>query len=140
MDVRLATRDDLYRIAELTRLLTVHMGAYEWEVENHLKHVTRRFNNSRYIHIVAVADGKVIAFTGAELKSGKSAYMFKGFVEEAYRRRGVMRVMEARLIEILRERGVNKIDLLVDTDNPEGRSTWIALGYKTIRETMRKYI
>ena len=140
MEIRLAKKDDLYRIAELTRLLAMHMGSYEWKVENHLKHVRRRFNNPRYIHLVAVFDQKVMAFTGAELKSGKSAYMFKGFVEEAYRRKGVMRAMEAKLIEILREKGINKIDLLVDTDNPEGRSTWMALGYKTIRETMRKYI
>lgn len=82
----------------------------------------------------------MIALTGAELKSGKSAYMFKGYVEETPRRKGVMRAMEAKLIEILRDKGIKKIDLLVDADNLEGRSTWKALGYKTIRETMRKYI
>jgi len=32
MEVGLATKDDLYRIAELIRILTIHMGAYEWTV------------------------------------------------------------------------------------------------------------
>ena len=48
--------------------------------------------------------------------------------------------MEGRLVEVLRERGVSKIDLLVDSNNPEGKATWQALGYRTIRETMRKQI
>ena len=140
MENRFATKDDLYRIAEMTRDLTLHMGAFEWTVENHLKHVKRRFSNPRYIHLVAIIDGKIIGFTGAELKSKRTAYMMKGYVDPSYRRKGVMRQMEIKLIEILREKGVSKIDLKVDSNNKEGKSTWIALGYKTIRETMRKQI
>ena len=64
----------------------------------------------------------------------------KGFVELEYRKSGVMRLMEAELIKILKQKGVNKIDLKVDSNNKEGKSTWVALGYKTIRETMRKEI
>lgn len=54
--------------------------------------------------------------------------------------KGVMRQMENRLIKIFREKGVTKIDLKVDSKNQGGKSTWIALGYETIRETMRKKI
>ena len=140
MEIRLATKDDLYRIAEMTRDLTLHMGAFEWTVENHLKHVKRRFSNLRYIHIVAEQDNKIIGFTGVELKSKRTAYMLKGYVEPQYRKKGVMRKMEAKLIEILKEKGVTKVDLKVDSNNHEGKSTWTALGYKTIRETMRKQI
>jgi ribosomal protein S18 acetylase RimI-like enzyme len=140
MEIRFATKDDLFRIAEMTRDLTVHMGAFEWTVENHLKHVKRRFSNPRYIHLVAIIDCNVIGFTGAEQKSKRTAYMMKGYVEPSFRRKGVMQNMEAKLIEILRDKGVNKIDLKVDTDNKEGKNTWVALGYKTIRETMRKQI
>jgi GNAT superfamily N-acetyltransferase len=138
--IRTATKADLYRIAEMTRDLTLHMGTFEWSVENHLKHVKRRFSKPRYFHLVAVLDNKIIGFTGAELKSTRTAYMMKGFVEPAYRKRGLMRLMEGELIDILKKIGVNKIDLKVDTSNKEGRNTWIALGYKTIRETMRKEI
>jgi hypothetical protein len=35
---------------------------------------------------------------------------------------------------------VTKIDLLVDSNNQEGKATWTALGYETIRETKRKQI
>ena len=140
MEIRLATKDDLYRIAEMTRDLTLHMGAFEWTVENHLKHVKRRFSNLRYIHIVAEQDNKIIGFTGVELKSKRTAYMLKGYVEPQYRKKGVMRKMEAKLIEILKEKGVTKVDLKVDSNNHEGKFTWTALGYKTIRETMRKQI
>jgi ribosomal protein S18 acetylase RimI-like enzyme len=140
MDVRLATADDLVRIAEMTRALTLHLGAYEWSVESHLRHVTRRFSKPRYIHVVAEEGGEVVGFTGAELKSARTAYLMKGYVESVHRRRGVMRMMEAFLIEKLGERGVTKIDLLVDTNNREGKATWQALGYHTIRETMRKEI
>ena len=48
--------------------------------------------------------------------------------------------MESKLIAILRERGVLKNDLNVDSKNQEGKSAWIALGYETIRERMRKNI
>lgn len=140
MEIRSAAEADLYRIAEMTRGLALHLGAFEWTVENHLKHVRRRFSNPRYVHLVAVEDGGIIGFTGAELKSKRTAYMMKGYVEPAYRRRGVMCQMEDKLVEILREQGVSKIDLKVDSKNLEGKSTWSALGYETIRETMRKRI
>lgn len=138
--IRLATADDLYRIAEMTRELTLHLGAFEWTVKNHLKHVKRRFSNQRYIHIVAEQDGIIIGFTGVELRSKRTAYMLKGFVEHSCRQRGVMRQMEEKLVEILRDKGVYKIDLLVDSHNKEGKSTWAALGYNTVRETMQKEI
>jgi ribosomal protein S18 acetylase RimI-like enzyme len=140
MEIRYATEDDLVRIAEMTRALTLHHGSFVWSVENHLRHVKRRFSKPRYIHLVAEEDGQVIGFAGAELKSGRTAYMMKGFVEPTHRRQGVMRRLEGRLVEILRERGVTKIDLLVDSDNQEGKATWAALGYETIRETKRKQI
>lgn len=138
--IRFATGDDLYRIAEMTRDLTLHMGSFEWTVENHLKHVKRRLSNPRYIHLVAIIDGKIIGFTGAEIKSRRTAYMMKGYVEPSCRRQGVMRQLEGKLVGILKEKGVSKIDLQVDSNNQEGRSTWIALGYKTVRETMQKQI
>lgn len=140
MEIRYATEGDLFRIAEMTRALTLHLGAFEWTVENHLRHVKRRFSNPKYIHLVATEDDKIIGFTGAELKSKRTAYMMKGYVEPIYRRRGIMRQMEGKLVEILRERGVSKIDLKVDSNNHEGKSTWVSLGYETIRETMRKQI
>ena len=138
--IRFATEDDLYRIAVMTRALTLHLGAFEWTVENHLKHVKRRFSNQRYIHLVATQGRRVIGFLGAELRSKRSAYMMKGYVEPSYRKHGVMRQMEGKLIEILREKGLSQIDLIVDSTNQEGKSTWTALGYETVRETMRKNI
>lgn len=138
--MRFATEDDLIIIAEMTRDLTRHIGAFEWTIENHLKHVKRRFCNPRYIHLVAVEDEKTVGFTGAELKSKRIAYMIKGYVKPSYRRKGIMRQMEEKLVEILQKKGVSKIDLKVNSNNQEGKSTWIALGYKTIRETMQKQI
>ncbi len=140
MEIRYATESDLHRIAEMTRALTLHLGAFEWTVGNHLKHIRRRFSNSKYVHLVAVEDRKAIGFTGAKLESARTAYMMKGYVEPSYRRNGVMRQMESKLVEILRERGVSTINLLVDSNNREGKSTWVALGYETIRETMQKQI
>ena len=138
MEIRYATEDDLPRIAEMTRDLTAHLGAFEWTAENHLRHIRRRFADARYLHLVAVEGGQVVGFTGAELKSKRSAYMMKGYVEPAHRRKGIMRALEARLVEILRERGVASLHLIVDAHNREGRSTWAALGYETVRETMEK--
>jgi ribosomal protein S18 acetylase RimI-like enzyme len=140
MEIRFATKGDLYRIAEMTRALTLHLGAFEWSVENHLKHVKRRFANTRYVHIVAEQNNSIIGFTGAELKTKRTAYVLKGYVEPSYRRKGVMRKLESKLIDSLREKGVSKIDLKVDSSNQEGKTTWVALGYKTIRENMRKQI
>ena len=140
MEVQFAAKGDLIRIAEMTRALTLHLGGFEWTVENHLKHIKRRFSNPRYTHIVTEQDNRIIGFTGAEIKSKHTAYMLKGYVEPSYRRKGIMRKMESKLIRILQEKGVSKIDLKVNTENREGKTTWVALGYKTVSETMRKQI
>jgi ribosomal protein S18 acetylase RimI-like enzyme len=138
--VRAAIEDDLVRIAEMTRDLTLHHGAFQWSVENHLKHIKRRYSNPRYIHLVAELENRLIAFTGAEIQSGKTAYMLKGFVEPDFRRKGIMRQMENTLEKILKQRGLTKLDLKVNSNNNEGKLTWKALGFKTIQETMRKQI
>lgn len=138
--VRFAIKDDLYRIAEMTRDLTRHIGAFEWKVESHLRHVKRRFANPRYMYLVAVEDEEIVGFTGGEQKSKHTAYLMKGYVERTHRRKGVMRRLEGKLIEILREKGISRVDLKVDSKNQEGKAMWIALGYETIRETMRKRI
>ena len=140
MLIRKATKNDLYRIAEMTRDLSRQFGAFTWTVDNHLKHVRRRFASPRYIHLVAEEDGKIIGFTGAEIKSRLTAYLMKGYVEPSYRRKGVMRAMEGALVGILRGKGISKIDLIVMSSNIEGKTTWKALGYVTVRETMRKHI
>lgn len=92
--VRVAKEDDLVTIAEMTRDLTIHHGAFQWSVENHLKHVKRRFFNPRYIHIIALVNYEIVGFSGAEIKSSKTAYMLKGFVEPDFRRKGIMRQIE----------------------------------------------
>jgi len=138
--IRNAVKDDLVRIAEMTRDLTIHHGAFQWSVENHLKHIRRRFSNPKYIHIVALVDNRIVGFTGAELKSTKTAYMLKGFVEPDFRQKGIMRQMESRLEDLLREKGVTKLDLKVNSNNEEGKSAWKALGFKTVQESMRKQI
>lgn len=138
--IRSAITDDLLRIAEMTRDLTIHHGAFQWSVENHLKHVKRRFLNSRYIHLVALVNEKIVGFTGAELKSTRTAYMLKGFVEPNFRRKGIMCKLEKNLEKILKKRGITKLDLKVNSSNKEGKLTWSALGFKTIQETMRKQL
>jgi ribosomal protein S18 acetylase RimI-like enzyme len=138
VNVRPAAEKDLRRIAEMTRDLTLHHGAFQWSADNHLKHVKRRFSNPRYIHLVAELENQLVGFTGVELKSGKTAYMLKGFVEPAVRRQGIMRRMETTLEQLLKQRGVTKLDLKVNSSNIEGKATWHALGFQTIQETMRK--
>lgn len=74
-------------------------------------------------HIVAVKDNKFIGFTGAELKCTRTAYLMNVYVETKHHKKGV-----------------KKIDLRGDSNNKEGRNTWVALGYKTISEILRKQI
>lgn len=140
IEIRLAKKSDLHRIAEMTRDLTHHLGAFEWKVENHLKHIKRRYSDQRYFYLIAVDSEKIVGFTGAEIKSGNLAYLMKGYVEPPYRRKKIMSHLQQKLIEILHVKGISKIDLKVHSNNPEGKATWIALGYKTINETMRKQI
>jgi GNAT superfamily N-acetyltransferase len=139
-EIRFANEDDLYRIAKMTRDLTRHIGAFEWKVESQLKHIKRRFASTRYLYLVALEDKAIVGYIGAEIKSKHTAYLMKGYVEPSHRRKGVMRRLEGKLIEILREKGVTKVDLKLHSKNQEGRATWIALDYNTISETMRKQI
>lgn len=123
MKIRIAKEKDLFRIEEMTKALTIHLGAFEWTVDNHLKHIKHRFMDERYIHIVAEDTNEIVGFTGAELISKRTAYMLKGNVEPCHRKKGVMRLMEGKLIKLLQEKGVKRIDLKVDPNNNEGLKT-----------------
>ena len=80
----------------------------------------------------------MVGYTGAEPNSGRTAYKMKGYAEPEHRRRGIMRLIESKLIAILRERGMAPMHLLVDSSNREGKATWLARGCETVRQTMRK--
>jgi hypothetical protein len=58
----------------MTGELTLHLGVFEWTVENHLTHIKRRFSNQRFLHIIAEQDGILIGFNGVELKNKHIAY------------------------------------------------------------------
>jgi GNAT superfamily N-acetyltransferase len=107
MKIRFATEHDLYRIAEMTRDLTHHIGAFEWKVENHLRHIKRRFASARYIYLVAVEGKVIVGYIGAELKSKRTAYLMKGYVEPSHRRKGVMRRLEDSNNSLQQRRGIS---------------------------------
>jgi len=61
-------------------------------------------------------------------------------VKPTFRRKGVMRALEERAIQLLKEHGASTAELNVRADNEDGMGIWPALGYEPYKIVMKKRI
>ena len=111
----MATEDDLQRIAEMTVDLINHTqsirveatGIRPWHttVDKCLPSVRKRLENPKHVQLVAVEEGEVVGMIVAEVKTGSTAEIIKGYVEPAHRRRGISRRLDSALVKISEKRG-----------------------------------
>ena len=136
---------DSRRIAEMIRDLKQHVDIAEnkrpmrWSVDKINNHVLHRLEKpDRYFYLVACFDQDIIGVIEAHFRTKKRLYLMKGFVEPAFRRRGIMRSLEKQLVSHATARKVSEIELEVRTGNKEGMATWESLGYKAIKTIENK--
>jgi len=67
-------------------------------------------------------------------------YISGAYVIPEFRRRGIMRTLEEKLIEVFMDKGINCVELFMLSANKSAGKTWETLGYSTFRESMRKLI
>ena len=136
---------DSRRIAEMIRDLKQHVDIAKnkrpmrWSVDKINNHVLHRLEKpDRYFYLVACFDQDIIGVIEAHFRTKKRLYLMKGFVEPAFRRRGIMRSLEKQLVSHATARKVSEIELEVRTGNKEGMATWESLGYKAIKTIENK--
>jgi ribosomal protein S18 acetylase RimI-like enzyme len=97
---------------------------------------------------VALEDEIPIGFIGGQIQPTffplsnikKIGYIAGAYIAGGHRRRGIMKLLEQRLIEFFRKKNVAYVDLNVLNDNITGKSCWKQLGYEIYRLQMRKKI
>ncbi len=95
---------------------------------------------SRCFFVCEVA-GEVAGFYKATRQAGRASHVASlGTLAVAprFQGRGVAHAMVVDAIEQLRDAGVKRIELLVEADNPRGRSFYERLGFR-VEGTLKKY-
>jgi ribosomal protein S18 acetylase RimI-like enzyme len=105
------------------------------------------FRNPRARVYIVKDRGAIVGLTVGRIincfppfKIDKVGLLGEAYLQPAYRRQGIMRKLEALLIEFFQEQGVHYVELEVLSSNKLGKETWTALGYRTYKEYMRKEI
>lgn len=80
-------------------------------------------------NFVVVDDDKI---TGVILcgHDGRRAYIYHMFVDESYRGHGLGKKLVDNVMEVLKNEGINKVALVVFTDNEIGNPFWKAIGFE----------
>ena len=97
---------------------------------------------------VALDDQTQIGFIGGQIQSNflpfsnisKVGYITGAYINQSYRRKGIMKLLEGRLLEFLKSKNIAYVDLNIISNNITGKTCWKRLGYETFREQMRKKI
>ena len=88
--------------------------------------------------IAAVTERDVVGMIVASVLSPERGALDHAFVEPEYRRRGILRELEADAVAYLRERGCCNVQLHVAAENRIARAAWRALGYTPTLEYMER--
>lgn len=126
---RIATLDDAAELARLNHLFNKFQDTVET--------MAARLADPRRVEtpILAEVDGHVVGFTAVHVVPSvfyptPRAEVTEMFVEEAYRKRGIGRVLMAHAEQVAREQGA--VDLLVLTDfkNHAAQGLYRAMGFE----------
>jgi ribosomal protein S18 acetylase RimI-like enzyme len=114
-------------------------------VKNWTTYVTEKIADEKFHIMVAVDQGRLIGHLVATIKDYPPVFTLKSYgfiqeiaVNEIYRREGVGRRLYDEAEEWLLSKGVNRIQIRVDSDNEISRSFWQAVGFAPHTETLLK--
>jgi ribosomal protein S18 acetylase RimI-like enzyme len=155
MDIILLSEVDIPETAKLYLELihflkeTTHDPYYQFDqpplIDNMISYLTDDYKNPQtriYIvkddnAIVGIAVGRIIPCQ-PPFKEKRIGLLAEAYIQPAYRGKGLMKKMEAMLLEFFKQNNVSYVELMVLSSNELGKKTWTALGYQTFREYMRK--
>jgi ribosomal protein S18 acetylase RimI-like enzyme len=132
MNIKLVTNKDISRIADMYYELYCHVYKRPKSKRNKDKlidYVEVRLKRDDYFIYKAIIRKKIIGTIALKLLSSKRGYITGAYVEPDFRRNKILTGLEEYALMELRNRGANKVELDVKSDNHEGISTWNALGY-----------
>jgi ribosomal protein S18 acetylase RimI-like enzyme len=102
--------------------------------------VQRGLKRRNYFIFVAVEDREIVGTITVHLRGRTKGSIDDAYVKPAFRRRGVIRALEERAVQLLREHGASTAEFNVRADNEEGMGTWPVLGYEPYKIVMKKRI
>jgi GNAT superfamily N-acetyltransferase len=150
--IRRATAKDVRSLAGLWREMmefhrTIH-PAFQFgpeaqkSIERHLLDTIRSTGGRIF---VADADGEIVGYTLGEIQDRKPIYPAGryGFVSdlvvtEAWRRRGVGRLLVTTILDWFHQYGVTAIELFVLESNPVSTAFWESMGFRHYLRLLRK--
>jgi aminoglycoside 3-N-acetyltransferase len=127
------------------RELVALLGAYEEETRGSSAssarlstHVDEFLEDRDRGVFVAVVGERIVGMLVASRPTNDRGEVNLVFVEPEFRRRGILRELEADASEYLREAGCHIVELRVDAENDAARSAWLSLGYAPTMEFMER--
>ena len=141
MDIHRAKPSDLPRLAAMYLDLFRHIkGSEASSLESMKRYANKKYHQKHHFIFVAVDAGNIIGAVTVRMISKKRGHLLDAYVEPGFRRKGVMKKLEQRVIQFLRKRGATTVTLEVQASNSEGVQTWPALGYEIYEYSMKKEI
>jgi len=141
MKIRLANQEDLPALSELFFELIHHFSpGSTMNLEGASKYVKRHLDRKGDYVFAALKENELIGTAVIRTLSRTSAIIRDAYVKPAFRQKGVMRALEGEAVNFLKEKGIKKMELVVDAHDNVAKSTWRALGFKPYTERMTKRI
>ena len=127
------------------RELVALLGAYEEDrrgssaspgrLSNHVDEFLEDRNHGVF---VATAGDRIVGMLIVSHPTTDRGEINLVFIEPAYRRRGILRELEADASAYLRDIGCQIVELRVDAENDAARAAWLSLGYAPTMEFMER--
>jgi ribosomal protein S18 acetylase RimI-like enzyme len=118
--------------------------------KNFKNHFSSLMNNNEALVVIAKEDGKIVGFAigtiiqcrvpGFISKIEKVGYIDEAYVDVGFRRKGVLRELEAGILKFFKEHNLRYVELNYFNSNRIAKASWNALGYRTYMEYARKEI
>ncbi|MFX0019512.1 MAG: GNAT family N-acetyltransferase [Promethearchaeota archaeon] len=140
VNIRFLEDKDIPKLANLYLKLRRHTMNVGGTQEMMINYINQRLPKKGYFIYVATVNDILVGTIAFEIKTKKSAAISDAYIEPEYRRQGILKELEQSVIENLKAKGVETLDLVVRVNNEVGKATWSALGYKTIMEVRTKSI
>ncbi len=129
------TADPYFRFEE------IHTNNLEEDLKQSIE------NQERCIYKAQYRD-EIIGFIAGEIKDcflpmsniKKVGYISAAYIKQPYRKKGIMKQLENKLMEYFSKEGLKYVELHVLSKNRVAKKSWGKMGYHTFRESMRKSI
>lgn len=140
LSIEVLEENDIPKLAELYLKLRRHIMNAEGTMEMMINYIKHQRQKDNYLIYIARINNEIAGTIAFEIKTKRIAMILDAYVEEDYRKQGIMKALEQSVISYLKTQGVKTANLTVRVHNTEGKATWLSLGYKTIMEVMKKSI